>query len=106
MKKSSGKSKPHPHGGIPVDHAKQLPRLKRIEGQVRGLQQMIGRGRDCVEIAHQISAVVAALRRVQGDMMRDHLAASARAVTLGDIGESERRRLADEVGTLMAKLDR
>jgi len=47
-------------------HTTQLPRLKRIEGQVRGLQQMIENERDCVEIAHQVNAVIAALRRVQG----------------------------------------
>jgi CsoR family transcriptional regulator, copper-sensing transcriptional repressor len=47
-----------------ASHTKQLPRLKRIEGQVRGLQQMIENERDCVEIARQIFAVIAALRRV------------------------------------------
>lgn len=35
-----------------ANHTTQLPRLKRIEGQVRGLQQMIENERDCVEIAH------------------------------------------------------
>ena len=92
------------HGGVEVDHTVQLPRLKRIEGQVRGLQQMIVGGRNCVEIAHQINAVIAALRRVQGDMLRAHLAAIAEATISGNISEAERRRLADEVGTLMARL--
>ena len=94
------------HGGVRVDHTKQLPRLRRIEGQVRGLQQMIGSERNCVDIAHQIGAVVAALRRVQGDMLRDHLAALAEAAIAGDLTAAERRRLADEVGSLMAKLNR
>ena len=94
------------HAGVRVDHAKQLPRLRRIEGQVRGIQQMIESGRDCVDVAHQIGAAVAALRRVQGDMMRDHLTACARAAVSGDLSEAERRRLADEVGTLVAKLNR
>ena len=93
------------HGGVHVDHAKQLPRLRRIEGQVRGLQQMIESGRYCVDVAHQINAVVAALRRVQGDMLRDHLAACAEAAVAGNLSEAERRRLADEVGKLMAKLN-
>lgn len=93
------------HGGVSVDHAKQLPRLRRIEGQVRGLGQMIENGRYCVDVANQISAVVAALRRVQGDMLRDHLAALAEAVVAGDLTEAERRGLADEVGSLMAKLN-
>ena len=94
------------HGGVPVDHTKQLPRLRRIEGQVRGLQQMIQSERDCVEIAHQIGAVVAALRRVEGDMLRDHLAALAEATVSGGLSAAERRRLADEFGSLVAKLNR
>ena len=92
------------HGGVAVDHARQLPRLRRIEGQVRGLQQMIENGRDCVEVAHQINAAVAALRRVQGDMLRDHLEASSRAVLAGKLSEAERRRLADEVGLLVKRM--
>lgn len=93
------------HGGVPVDHTKQLPRLRRIEGQVRGLQQMIETKRYCVEIAHQINAVIAALRRVEGDMLRDHLAACAEAAIAGKVSNAERQRLADEVGTLLTKLN-
>ena len=100
MARASKKS----HGGVEVDHTKQLPRLRRIEGQVRGLEQMIEGERNCVEIAHQISAVIAALRRVQGDMLRDHLTAISDATVRGDISAAERRRLADEVGRLMARL--
>jgi CsoR family transcriptional regulator, copper-sensing transcriptional repressor len=70
----------------PINHKKQLPRLKRIEGQVRGLQQMIENERDCVEIAHQINAVIAALRRVQGDMVRDHVTALAESSMAGPPG--------------------
>ena len=92
------------HGGAAVDHARQLPRLRRIEGQVRGLQQMIENGRGCVEVAHQINAAVAALRRVQGDMLRDHLDASSKAVLAGKLSEAERRRLADEVGLLVKRM--
>jgi CsoR family transcriptional regulator, copper-sensing transcriptional repressor len=92
------------HGGVPVDHSRQIPRLRRIEGQVRGLQQMIETGRDCVDVAHQINAVVAALRRVQGDMLCDHLKAISAASITGDLPEEERRRLADEVGQLLTKL--
>ena len=89
---------------MPVDHTTQLPRLRRIEEQVRGLQQMIESERDCVDIAHQINAVVAALRRVEGDMLRDHLAALAEAVTAGGLGAAERRRLADEFGELTKRM--
>jgi len=91
------------HGDIPVDHSRQLPRLRRIEGQVRGLQQMIEDGRNCVDVAYQINAAVAALRRVQGDMLRDHLRAIATASITGNLPERERQRFADEVAQLLTK---
>ncbi|MCI0387333.1 MAG: metal-sensitive transcriptional regulator [Acidobacteria bacterium] len=83
---------------------KQLPRLKRIEGQVRGIQQMIENERSCVEITHQISAVIAALRRVQGDMLREHLTECAQAAISGKLPATKAKHLADEVGALMARL--
>lgn len=91
------------HGGVPVDHSGQLPRLRRIEGQVRGLQQMIDDQRYCVEVAQQINAVIAALRRVQADMLRAHLRACVEAATNGDLPEEHRTQLLDEISALLAK---
>lgn len=91
------------HGGVAVSHDRQVPRLKRIEGQVRGLQQMISDGRDCIEVAQQIDAVAAALRRVQGDMIRDHLVALTDASARNPLTEERRRDLVDEIGRLFAK---
>ena len=67
---------------------------------------MIERERNFVDISQQINAVGAALRRVEGDIMRDHLAAIAEAAITGRLTAAERRLLADEVGTLVAKLNR
>lgn len=86
-----------------LSHYKQLPRLKRIEGQVRGLQQMIESERDCVEVAHQVSAVIAALRRVQADMLRDYLQECAHTVLAGELSATKARRLIDEIGDLLTK---
>ena len=91
-------------GNAHVDHSGQIPRLRRIEGQIRGLQQMIESGRNCVDVAYQINAAIAALRRVQADMLRDHLRAIATASITGDLPERERRRLADEIAQLLAKV--
>lgn len=49
-------------------------RLSRIEGQVRGLAKMVGEDRYCIDIVTQISAVRAALRRVEEEILRDHVA--------------------------------
>jgi DNA-binding FrmR family transcriptional regulator len=50
-----------------------LKRLRRIEGQVRGLQAMIGEGRYCADILTQIASVHEALRGVGRELMRNHL---------------------------------
>lgn len=49
-------------------------RLGRIEGQVRGLSKMVDEDRYCIDIVTQISAVRAALRRVEEEVLRDHVA--------------------------------
>jgi DNA-binding FrmR family transcriptional regulator len=56
-------------------HAKAsaLKRLNRIEGQVRGLARMVEDDRYCIDIVTQISAVRAALKRVEEEILRDHV---------------------------------
>lgn len=49
-----------------------LKRLSRIEGQVRGLQNMIEEDRYCVDILVQVKAVMAALKKVEGELLKDH----------------------------------
>jgi DNA-binding FrmR family transcriptional regulator len=49
-------------------------RLGRIEGQVRGLSKMVDEDRYCIDIVTQISAVRAALRRVEEEVLKDHVA--------------------------------
>jgi DNA-binding FrmR family transcriptional regulator len=51
-----------------------LKRLRRIEGQVRGLARMVEDDRYCIDIVTQIAAVRAALRRVEEEVLHDHVA--------------------------------
>jgi DNA-binding FrmR family transcriptional regulator len=60
-------------GVDPEVKARNLKRLRRIEGQVRGLQKMIGEDRYCADILTQISSVHEALRGVGRELMRNHL---------------------------------
>lgn len=53
--------------------ARNLTRLRRIEGQVRGLQKMVEDDRYCADIMTQISSVHEALRSVGRALMRNHL---------------------------------
>ncbi len=52
---------------------RNLKRLRRIEGQVRGIQRMIDEDRYCADVMTQISAVQEALRGVGRELMRNHL---------------------------------
>jgi DNA-binding FrmR family transcriptional regulator len=49
-------------------------RFNRIEGQVRGLSKMVEEDRYCIDIVTQISAVRAALRRAEEEILKDHVA--------------------------------
>lgn len=67
-----------------------LRRLSRIEGQVRGLQNMIETDRYCVDILVQIKAVMAAVKKVEGELLKDHVDHCLRdAVASDDLTERE-----------------
>lgn len=57
----------------PVTAKKAGAALRRIEGQVRGVQRMIEEDRYCIAVVTQIEAVRAALARVEADLLRQHL---------------------------------
>lgn len=57
----------------PEAKSRNIRRLRRIEGQVRGLQRMVGEDRYCADILTQISSVHEALRAVGRELMRNHL---------------------------------
>jgi DNA-binding FrmR family transcriptional regulator len=59
--------------GYAEDRDDLLRRLRRIEGQIRGIQQMIEGDRNCVDVVQQINAVVAASREVSARILGAHL---------------------------------
>jgi len=77
-----------------------LKRLKRIEGQVRGLARMVEMDRYCIDIVTQISAVRAALRAVEEEILSDHVANCVEhAITSGNKFE-QRRKVAELMDVL------
>ena len=60
-------------GVDPTTTEANLKRLRRIEGQVRGLQRMVEEGRYCADILTQVASVHEALRAVGRELMRNHL---------------------------------
>ena len=55
------------------DHSANLSSIRRIEGQVRGVQQMIDDKRYCIDIVNQIKAIKSALSRVESQILEKHL---------------------------------
>jgi len=54
-------------------HHDKLNSLRRIEGQVRGVQRMIEERRYCVDILYALGAVIGALRKVENRILKDHM---------------------------------
>ena len=79
-------------------------RLRRIEGQVRGLQRMIDDGRHCDHIAQQIASVHEALRAVGREVIRSHF--KHRAASLAHDGAGESEQMHDELIEMMYRLGR
>ena len=82
-----------------------LRRLRRIEGQVRGLARMVDEDRYCIDIVTQISAVRAALRRVEEEVLRDHVSHCVEhAITSGN--KADQREKIAELMAVIGRSDR
>lgn len=88
----------------PDGKERNLKRLRRIEGQVRGVHKMIEEDRYCADIMAQISSVNEALRGVGRELMRNHLRHCA--TTAIRAGEDEAEAMYDELLDLMHKFNR
>ena len=79
----------HAEAVDPEIKASNLRRLRRIEGQVRGLHKMIEEDRYCADIVAQIASVQEALRGVARQVMRNHLKHCATSAIKKGPGEAE-----------------
>jgi len=94
----------HEHKAVSVDadiKERNLKRLRRIEGQVRGLQKMVEEDRYCADVMTQISSVHEALRAVGRELMRNHLRHCATSAIRGT--PEEANDMYDELIELMYK---
>ena len=79
-----------------------LARLKRIEGQTRGVQRMVDEDRYCIDVLTQISAVQAALDKVALGLLDDH----SRHCVIAGHADGEPAELTDELMAAVARLMR
>ena len=88
-------------GVDPAIRERNLNRLRRIEGQVRGLQRMVEEDRYCADVMTQIASVHEALRAVGRELMRNHLKHCATEAIRGTDDRAE--AMYDELVELMYK---
>ena len=84
-------------------HRDKLNALRRIEGQVRGVQKMIEEDRYCVDILNAVGAVLGALRKVETSILKDHLGACAKTAFEGKSKKQKDEKL-KELFTLLDKV--
>ena len=84
-------------------HGEQVrSRLRRIEGQIRGIEKMVEEERYCVDILTQTSAVIAALHGVEDLVMENHLNTCVADAMKSDDPDAKREKI-DEIMTVVSK---
>ena len=86
-------------------HEEQVVYLKKIEGQIRGIQGMIKKKRYCVDILTQLHSIVGAILRVEDKVFRNHLMGCVSHALKGK-SELEKQKKIDEVMSLMKRFRR
>jgi DNA-binding FrmR family transcriptional regulator len=72
-----------------------VKRLNRIEGQVRGIARMVTEDRYCIDIITQIAAAQAALRKVEGELLQNHVSHCMEHAIASGNAEDQRQKVAE-----------
>ena len=89
--------------GYTQDKDKYLNRLRRIEGQVRGLEKMVEEDKYCIDILTQVAAATSALQSVALGLLEDHLGHCVAQATAegGDVATAKVREASDAIARLV-----
>ena len=87
------------------DHTDNLTALRRIEGQVRGVQKMIEDGKYCIDILTQISAIKGALSKVEEKILEKHFSCCITQAVEGTSKKDKQQKL-DEILKLIHRTRR
>ena len=82
------------------DKPKLLNRLNRIEGQVRGISRMVEEGRYCIDILTQLQAARAALTKVEGELLKQHLGHCIESAIVSGDRAAQREKAAELIQLL------
>lgn len=91
--------------GYSLEKQQYATRLRRIEGQVRGLARMIDEDTYCIDVLQQIAAVQGALHKVSLGLISEHLSHCVADATAGD-DEEHAQAMVDEAVAAVARLVR
>jgi DNA-binding FrmR family transcriptional regulator len=89
--------------GYTANKQDYLKRLRRVEGQIRGLQKMVGDDKYCIDILTQVSAATRALQSVALGLLEDHLGhcVTEAAAEGGDVAAAKVREASDAIARLV-----
>jgi DNA-binding FrmR family transcriptional regulator len=76
-----------------TDQQDKLVSLRRIEGQIRGIQKMIGERRYCIDILRAIGAAAGALKSVEAEILKAHLNACVKTAVEGSSRKEKEAKL-------------
>lgn len=85
-----------------TEHCNHLPRIKRIEGQVRGISKMVEEQRYCVDILTQLKAIRSAIKSLEGKILEEHLNHCVHSA-LSSGNNKERQAMVEELLNLVKK---
>lgn len=91
-----------PSRGYSATKDQLLRRLRRLEGQVRGVERMVQEDRYCIDVLTQVSAIQAALDKVALGLVDEHV----RHCVVGGHGEGSQEELTDELMGAVGRLVR
>lgn len=77
-----------------------VSRLNRIEGQVRGLAKMVETDRYCIDVVNQVQAVIAALKKAESEILKDHIAHCVEHAIRSGNKADQREKVQELVNTL------
>jgi len=83
-------------------HSENIIALKRVEGQVRGIQKMIEENKYCVDIMTQIHSIIGALYRVENEVFKKHIDSCVVGALKGK-SEAEKQKKIDEIVGLITR---
>ncbi len=72
-----------------------IKRLRRIEGQVRGVIRMLEEGRYCIDVLHQMQAVKAALGRAESEILKDHASTCVESAIASGNEKTQREKVSE-----------